>query len=142
MQLEKFLFCEMARNEANGQLSLIGLHPGDQITLQLPANIPLQLIPNLSCVVILGDMGRVRTLRVQCQIRHRETEVMNTPEQIQTRPPLEFHNLMFGFSPFPCSQGPGDYEFRITVEPEGESPTTYSRKFRIERQNMPEQIRH
>src|SRR5713226_2913361 len=143
MQLEKFLFCEMARNEANGQVSLIGLHPGDQITVQLPAEVTLQLIPNLSCVVILGDMDRVRTLRVQCQIQHRETEMLNTPEQMQERPnPLEFHNLIFGFSPFPCLQGPGDYEFRITVQPEGESPTIYSRKFRIERQNTPEQIRH
>jgi hypothetical protein len=142
MQLEKFLFCEMARNEANGQISLIGLHHGDQITVQLPASAPL-LIPNLSCVVILGDMSRVRTLHVQCQIRLRETEVMNTPEQIQARlNPLKFHTLMFGFSPFPCLQGPGDYEFRITVQPEGESPTTYSRKFGIERQNTPEQIRH
>lgn len=142
MQLEKFLFCEMARNEANGQLSLIGLHPGDQVGIQLPADAPLQL-PILSCVVVLGDMDRVRTLRVQCQIRYRETEVMNTPEQTQSRPnPLKFHNLMFGFSPFPCLQGPGDYEFRITVEPQGESPTTYSRKFRIERHDMPEQTMH
>ena|SRR5712691_8511724 len=142
MQLEQFLFCEMARAELSGQLSLIGLHPGDQIAIQLPASTPLQL-PNLSCVVILGDMERVRTLRVQCQIRYLETEVLNAPEQVQPRPaPLKFHTLMFGFSPFLCLQGPGDYEFRITVQPEEESPTTYSRKFRIERHNPPEQTRH
>ncbi|SRR6266581_3575528 len=143
MQLEKFLFCEMARNEANGHLSLIGLFPGDLMIVQLPEGTPLQLVPNLSCVVILGDMDRVRTLRVQCQIRHRETEVLNAPDQIQERlNPMEFHNLMFGFSPFPCLQGPGDYEFRITVKPGEESPTTYSRKFRIERQDTPRQVRH
>lgn len=143
MLLEQFLFCEMARNEANGQLSLIGLLPGDQIAVQLPAEVPLQSIPNLCCVVILGDMKKVRSVRVQCQIRHDETEMMNTPDQVQLRPnPLEFHSLMFSFAPFPCLQGPGDYEFRVTAQPEGESPTTYSRKFRIERHSTPVQVSH
>lgn len=138
MQLEQFLFCEMARNEVSGQVSLIGLHIGDEITLEMPRDVPLQMLPNLSCVVILGDMQSVRNVRVQCQIRFREQEVLNTPQQNTPIPvPRKFHNILLGFAPFPCLQGPGDYEFRITVQPGTDSPIIYSRKFRIQRRNTP-----
>lgn len=135
MLLEKFLFCEMARNEANGQVSLIGLHVGDQIIVQMPRDVPLNLLPNLSCIVILADMQSVRSLRMQCQVRFLDKEVLATPPQDTPIPnPQKFHNLLLGFSPFPCLQGPGDYEFRITVQPGSNQPVTYTRKFSILRQ--------
>jgi hypothetical protein len=135
MLLEKFLFCEMARNEANGQVSLVGLHVGDQIIVQMPADVPLNLLPNLSCVVILGDMKSVRRLRMQCQVRFLDKEVLATPAQDTViANPQQFHNILLGFSPFPCLQGPGNYEFRITVQAGTDAAVTYSRQFSILRQ--------
>src|SRR6266498_4644567 len=133
MQLEKFLFCEMARTEANGQITLVGLHSGDLLIIQRERDDPDQfVIPNLACVVVLGDMEKVKSLRFQCKVRFGDTEVMNTPEQpLALTIPRPFCNIVFGFSPFPCLQGIGDYEFRLTVQPETAAPTTYSRKFRI-----------
>ena len=143
MQLEKFLFCEMARNEANGQISLIGLHPGDLMTIERQRDAPREfVIPNLSCVVVLGDMDGVRNIRFQCQVRYGNTEVLNTPEQLMALPvPRRFCNIMIGFSPFPCLQGIGDYEFRLAVQPERQPPMTFSRKFRIE-SNAPATVTH
>jgi hypothetical protein len=135
MRLEKFLFCEMARNEANGQVSLVGLHVGDETIVQVPREIPLEIIPNLHCVVILGDMERCRKIRVQLQVQNQGRVLLVSPDQQTLIPtPKKFHNLLFGFAPFPCTGGPGDYEFRVTVQPEGESATTFARMFRIERQ--------
>ena len=143
MQLEEFLFCEMARSEASGQVSLIGLHAGNELTIQLPPRATLQLIPNLSCVVVLGDMQSVRSVRMQCQIRYKEQVVLNTPEQVTPIPtPKKFFNIMLNFAPFPCLQGSGDYEFRVTVQPGPDSPTTYSRKFRIEQQTAQPTTQH
>src|SRR5712672_687368 len=119
MQLEKFLFCEMTRNEANGQATLIGLHSGDLVIVQQEAGDPQAfIIPNLSCVVVLGDMNKVRNIRIQWQIRFGQTEVLNLPEQNIPLSPKQFCNVMANFSPFPCMQGIGDYEFRLTVQSE------------------------
>ena len=140
MRLENFLFCEMARNEANGQVSLIGLFPGDIMILGLPEGIPLQLVPNLHCVVILSGMQTVRGIRYQCQVRSKGLEIVaGADEHIPRPPPLTpFQSLMFGFSPFPCTQGEGDYEFRITVQPDGvATPTTYSKTFTFQRKTIP-----
>ena len=144
MRLEKFLFCEMARNEVNGQISLIGLFPGDLIIVGLPEDVPFNLLPNLHCVVILGDMRQVRTLRYQCQVRSGGLDIVTTPEQSVDRPELApYQTLMFGFTPFPCTQGPGDYEFRITVQPqEAAHPTSYTRVFSIQRQNISAPTQH
>lgn len=144
MRLEQFLFCEMARNEAHGQISLIGLYPGDLIIIQEPRETPgtLRLLPNLHCVVILGDMERVARLRHQLQVKHGTTEVLALPEQtIQRQERTLFQTLLFGFSPFPCTQGTGEYEFRVTVQPDDAAPVTYSKRFKIERQD-PAPTRH
>lgn len=140
MRLEEFLFCEMARNEQNGQLSLVGLYPGSTVIFQLPPEIALQLIPNLHAVVILGQMERISGLRYQCDVKQGGHDIITTPSQHVERPtPLPpFQNLLFGFSPFPCTRGPGDYNFRITVQPDGAAnPTTYSKRFRIQKVGLP-----
>ena len=143
MQLEHILFCEMARNEASGQVSIIGYYVGDAIGFELPLEVPLQMIPNLSCVIVLGDMDHVRTVRMQCQVRFLEKEVLNTPTQDQViSDPKKYYTLLFGFAPFPCLQGPGDYEFRFIIQPGTDAPTTYARKFRIETRASKAVIRH
>ena len=139
MRLEQFLFCEMARNEANGQLSLIGLYPGDMLLVQQSKEqgATFALLPNLHCVVILGDMERVSKLKFQLQVKHGQSEVLTveaqTIDRVAPRTPL--HTLLFGSSPFPCTQGVGEYEFRVTVQPDDAAPTTYSKRFKIERQD-------
>jgi len=147
MRLEQFLFCEMARNEANGQLSLIGLYPGDIVRVQQqPQPIPtaISILPNLHCVVILGDMERVTALKFQMQVKHGRDEVLAVaPETIQRPTPrTPFQSLLFGFSPFPCTQGAGDYEFRITVKSDDAAPTTFSKRFTIEYLTSTSQARH
>lgn len=148
MRLEQILFCEMARNEVNGQLSLIGLYPGDLILIQraeapLKQDAVIQLLPNLSCVVILGGMERVTALRYQLQVKHGTSEVLAVPPQAVQRPAaLPFQNLLFAFSPFPCTQGFGDYEFRITVEPDSAVPTTYSKRIKIQQADPQDATRH
>jgi hypothetical protein len=139
MRLEEFLFCEMARDESTGQLNLIGLYPGSLILVNLPESAPIQLLPNLYAVLIVGDMERVTGIRYQCEVKNEGYDIITTPashmERPVPRPP--YQNLIFGYSPFPCTRGPGDYEFRITVQPDGEAPTTYSKRFRIKRASKP-----
>jgi hypothetical protein len=134
MRLEQFLFCEMARNEVNGQLSLIGVYSGSQVTIELPENAPLQLLPNLHVVVTLADMQRVARFRYQCVVKHDNIDVITVPVQEIERPipAPPFQNLLFGFSPFLLTRGPGDYEFRVIVQPQAEpAPTTFSKRFRV-----------
>jgi hypothetical protein len=145
MRLEEFLFCEMARDEANGQLTLIGLFPGSMITYQLPVDAILQVIPNLAAVVILGDMERVRRLKSQCVVKHDNHDVVTTAAQEIQRPvaPVPFQSLVFGFLPFPCTRGPGDYEFRVTVHPDdAPSPVTFSKRFTVNRVSPSQQAKH
>jgi hypothetical protein len=144
MRLEEFLFCEMARNEANGQISLIGLFPGDLLIVGLPPEVEFNMIPNLHCVVILGGMDRVQGLRYQCAVRSNAADVITVPSEHINRPePLPLQNLLFGFQPFPCSQGPGDYEFRVTVQPDdAPTPTTYSKTFKIQRRAATRRTSH
>jgi hypothetical protein len=136
MRLEAFLFCEMARNEANGQISLIGLYPGSMVIIGgLPPGDTAPTIPNLHAVVILGEMQGVRSFRQQCTVRSNGVDVVTVPgDQIVRPDPLPFQNIIFGLSPFPCTQGFGEYEFRITIQPDGSAhPTTYSKTFTVER---------
>ena len=128
MQLEQVLFCEMARNEASGQVSLIGYYVGDEIAYETTSSASIEILPNLHCVVVLGDMDGIRRIRMQCQVRFLDKEVLNTPEQDQSvADPKKFFTIMFGFSPFPLTQGPGDYEFRFVIQPGNEPPITYSK---------------
>lgn len=139
MQLEKFLFCEMARQEANGQATLVGLHSADLLVVQQERNAPQQFIlPNLACVVALGGMDGVRSLRFQWTVRYGETEVINSPEQTIPLLPKPYCNVMVNFAPFPCVHGVGDYEFRLTVQPDNRVATTYSRKLRIVSETLPQ----
>jgi hypothetical protein len=132
MRLDKFLFCESARNEITGQLTLVGLFQTDLLRLQTPPGITVFQLPTLTCVAIFDHMVGIASMQIQCQVTLGSQIIQQSPPMSVTRPDRNdrFHTVTIAFSPF---QGPsaGDYTFKLTMEAGGET-TSFSRRLRIE----------
>lgn len=121
----------MVRQEANGQLTLIGVIPGDAIEVQGYQDGPIQL-PMLSCVVVLDYMQDISSFEFQCEVNKGAQVIQRTPPQsaVRDRPKIRYHTMLLTFTPiaFPSI---GDYQFKVTVKTGGQS-TSFSRRLKIE----------
>jgi len=132
MRLEAFLFCEQIRQEANGAATFIGVLPGASITLRepLPSGATVNL-PALTCALLLDRMEGVTRFEYQCEVIKDGKVIQRTPRENATRlGPGPTHMLYLTFQPF-FFPGTGDYTFKVTIQPAGNTPTSFSRRFRI-----------
>jgi hypothetical protein len=125
-RVDQFLFCEDARIEANGQLTLVRFFPGDIILLHQDG--PLQL-PKLTCVVVLKYMEGITSFSFQSEVSLGNEVVHRIPRVQQTRAGLGSHTLVIGYPGFHAAR-PGDYQFKTSIDVSG-SVTTFSRRLRI-----------
>lgn len=133
MRLDKLLFCEFARGEQSGDVTLLGFMPADEIAVTPagPAGAAVRALPSLTCVAVLSHMQNVHHLRTVWEVRlNNEVIQRSAPLDIDRgNPSLRFHTLIMRFLPFSVPKE-GDYWFKVIVEAGGET-TSFSRRLRI-----------
>lgn len=131
MRLEKFLFCEVARQEKSGQLTILGLIPADRIGFEVGPNTPIELV-SFCCVVVLDYMQGIRTVTYQLEVKFGDQVIQRTPSATANRddPSARNHVFVVSIQPF-AFPGAGDYTFKLIVQSEGET-TSFSRRLRVD----------
>ena len=139
MRLEKFLFCESVRQEASGQVTLVGLFPTDEIIVG--DNPPPFVLPTLAFTAVLADMTGIGNLRVQCEVKFGDDVIQQTEPMSAVRPQplLSHHAINVTFAPFTCPDV-GEYVFKLRIDA-GET-TSFSRRLKLIRPPRFPSMRH
>ena len=128
MRLDQFIFCELARKEASGQFTLIGMITGNELTLLGESSGGPFLLPMFSILAVLDYMQGVTEFESQCEVMRGTEVVQRTPRSRDRRenPSARFHAHSFTFTPF-AAPGPGEYTFKLIFDASGKVQS-FSRK--------------
>jgi hypothetical protein len=130
VNLRALLLCEDVRLEADGTLTLIGVH-NDRLRVRPSSDGPL-VVENLAFLLVVGGLTGYDRVGFRANVR----DVASTSS---TERPLSYeshvagadeHNFVFAYSPMVFS-GLGIYEIVVDLEVAMRS-VTYRHRFRVE----------
>ena len=130
MKINTFLFCELAKRDVGGGFTLMGVIPGDEVTI--PGNDPI-ILPSLVCYMVLGEMAGVREYGMQVEILQGQESIFRMPRTVTKRddPGISHHAQIFTVSPF-NPPGLGPFDFRFTLDA-GSAPVSSTYRLGVKR---------
>lgn len=131
MRLDKFIFCEGIRHEANGLVTLVGVVPGDNLQAIAERGVPIAL-PMFCCYAVFDYVNGLRDFELQCEVSGGAAVLQRTPihKVTRDRPQQRSHGQGIAIAPF-VVPGPGTYTFTLIVRAGGETQK-FSRRLVIE----------
>ena len=135
MRLDKWVFCESVRQEASGQVTLVGVFPSDMIGFQESLSTPMAM-PSLALLAVLDQMNGIDKMRVQCEVKFGLNVIQLTPaiEFDRLDRAARHHTIHLTFANFVVTRF-GEYTFKLILEVNGDA-TSFTRRLRIERASV------
>lgn len=137
MKLETAIFCEYARTEATGQLTLIGCFPTSEILIQ-PIGVSSGIeLPSFALAVVVGGLRDQGKLEAQCTVLSESKEILASPRIVMDRPNREerFQIVTLSFTPLRLP-GVGDYWFKLAFKA-GSETRSFSKVLKVKRAPLP-----